>query len=188
MPNVLEGSFDVFMKFLPNQRSSWLPAELQRAVLSFLNEYISWKPRSQSESVPTRMPPLMYMQLEVFVNLFLFSSDDDVKDLAYNLAVVAMSSTGAFDKNPSEIGAWFRFLQGFGNTKGPLKVQEAVQSTSAVVISFLYDAVRTVGKNMFKYLDIIRSSLSHLKGIAAFKINGLVKVTCVLLFLLRFGI
>ncbi|CAG7887774.1 unnamed protein product [Brassica rapa] len=166
VPNVLEGSFDVFMKFLPNQRSSWLPAELQRAVLSFLNEYISWKPRSQSESVPTRMPPLMYMQLEVFVNLFLFSSDDDVKDLAYNLAVVAMSSTGAFDKNPSEIGAWFRFLQGFGNTKGPLKVQEAVQSTSAVVISFLYDAVRTVGKNMFKYLDIIRSSLSHLKGVS----------------------
>ncbi|CAF2072169.1 uncharacterized protein LOC106445539 [Brassica napus] len=166
VPNVLEGSFDVFMKFLPNQRSSWLPAELQRAVLSFLNEYISWSPRSQSESVPTRMPPLMYMQLEVFVNLFLFSSDDKVKDLAYSLAVVAMSSTGAFDKNPSEIGAWFRFLQGFGKTKGPLKVQEAVQSTSAVVISFLYDAVRTVGKNMFKYLDIIRSSLSHLKGVS----------------------
>ena len=171
VPNVLEGSFDVFMKFLPNQRSSWLPAELQRAVLSFLNEYISWTPRSQSESIPTRMPPLMYMQLEVFVNLFLFSSDDEVKDLAYNLAVVAMSSTGAFDKNPSESGAWFRFLQGFGKTKGPLQVQEAVQSTSAVVISFLYDAVRTVGKNMFKYLDIIRSILSHLKGIATFKIN-----------------
>ncbi|KAL0726917.1 hypothetical protein Bca4012_023010 [Brassica carinata] len=165
VPNVLEGSFDVFMKFLPSQRSSWLPAELQRAVLSFLNEYISWTPRSQSESIRTRMPPHMYMQLDVFVNLFLFSSDDEVKDLAYNLALVAMSSTGAFDKNPSEIGAWFRFLQGCGKTKGPLKVQEAVQSTSAVVISFLYDAVRTVGKNMFKYWDIIRSSLSHLKGI-----------------------
>ncbi|KAJ0251447.1 Ribosome 60S biogenesis amino-terminal protein [Hirschfeldia incana] len=165
VPNVLEGSFDVFMKFLPNQRSSWLPAELQRAVLSFLNEYISWTARSRSESIPTRMPPHMYMQLDVFVNLFLFSSDDEVKDLAYNLALVAMSSTGAFDKNPSEIGAWFRFLQGSGNTKGPLKVQEAVQSTSAIVISFLYDAVRTCGKNMFKYWDIIRSSLSHLKGI-----------------------
>ncbi|KAG2244852.1 hypothetical protein Bca52824_093324 [Brassica carinata] len=166
VPNVLEGSFDVFMKFLPSQRSSWLPAELQRAVLSFLNEYISWTPRSQSESIRTRMPPHMYMQLDVFVNLFLFSSDDEVKDLAYNLALVAMSSTGAFDKNPSEIGAWFRFLQGCGKTKGPLKVQEAVQSTSAVVISFLYDAVRTVGKNMFKYWDIIRSSLSHLKGVS----------------------
>lgn len=175
MPNVLEGSFDVFMKFLPNQRSLWLPAELQRAVLSFLNEYISWTPRSQSESIPTRMPQHMYMQLDVFVNLFLFSSDGEVKDLAYNLALVAMSSTGAFDKNPREIGAWFRFLQGSGKTKGPLKVQEAVQSTSAVVISFLYDAVRTVGKNMFKYWDTIRSSLSHLKGIGitAFNINGL---------------
>ncbi|XP_018470475.2 uncharacterized protein LOC108842147 [Raphanus sativus] len=166
VPNVLEGSFDVFMKFLPNQRSSWLPAELQRAVLSFLNEYISWTPRSQSESIPTRMPQHMYMQLDVFVNLFLFSSDGEVKDLAYNLALVAMSSTGAFDKNPKEIGAWFRFLQGSGKTKGPLKVQEAVQSTSAVVISFLYDAVRTVGKNMFKYWDTIRSSLSHLKGVS----------------------
>ncbi|KAF8052739.1 hypothetical protein N665_1514s0011 [Sinapis alba] len=166
VPNVLEGSFDVFMKFLPKERSSWLPAELQRAVLSFLNEYISWTPRSQSESIPSRMPPHMYIHLDVFVNLFLFSSDDEVRDLAYNLALVAMSSTGAFDKNPSEIGAWFRFLQGFGKTKGPLKVQEAVQSTSQVVISFLYDAVRTVGKNMFKYWDIIRSSLSHLKGVS----------------------
>ncbi|EFH70229.1 hypothetical protein ARALYDRAFT_336756 [Arabidopsis lyrata subsp. lyrata] len=164
VPNILEGSFDVFMKFLST--SSGLPAELQRAHLSLVNEYISWTPKSQSEreSVPTRIPPLMFKHLHVFINLLPFSSHDEVKDLSYNLALVAMSSTGAFDKNPSEIGAWFRFLPGFGKIKPPLMVQEAVQSMSSVVISFLCDAVTTVGNNLFKQWEIVRSRLSHLKG------------------------
>lgn len=172
MPNVLEGSFDVFMKFLSS--SSSLPAELQRALLSFLNEYISWTPESQSEIHPTRMPPLMYKHLDVFVNLLLFSPHNEVKELAYNLALVAMSSTGAFEKNPSEIGAWFLFLPGFGTIKRPHMVQEAVQSMSSVVISFLCDAVSTVGNNLFKHWDIIRISLSHSKGIGIIDIKKLV--------------
>ncbi|CAH2077824.1 unnamed protein product [Thlaspi arvense] len=164
VPNVLEGSFDVFMKILSS--SSGLPAELQRAVLSLLNEYISWTPKSQIERFPSRIPPLMYKHLHVFMKLLLFSSHNEVKDLAYNLALVAMSSTGAFDKDPSEIGAWFLFLQGFGKIKLPPKVQEAVQSMSSVVISFLCDSVSTVGKKLFKQWDIVRSSLSHLKGVS----------------------
>ncbi|VVB11399.1 unnamed protein product [Arabis nemorensis] len=162
VPNALEGSFDVFMKFL----SSSLPAELQRALLSFLSEYISWTPESQSEIVPTRMPPLMYKHLDVFVNLLLFSPHNEVKELAYNLALVAMSSTGAFEKNPSEIGTWFLFLPGFGENKRPHMVQVAVQSMSSVVISFLCDAVSTVGNNLFKHWDIIRISLSYSKGVS----------------------
>ncbi|CAA7025315.1 unnamed protein product [Microthlaspi erraticum] len=160
--NGLEGSFDVFMKLLSS--SSGLPAELQRALLSVLNEYISWTPKPQIERVPTRIPPLMFKHLHVFINLLLFSSDNEVKDLAKNLALVAMRSTGAFDKNPTEIGGWFLFLPGYRNLKAPLKVQEGVQSSSSVVISFLCDAVSTVGNSLFKQWDIVRSNLSHLEG------------------------
>ncbi|ESQ54570.1 hypothetical protein EUTSA_v10024185mg [Eutrema salsugineum] len=164
VPNVLEGSFDVFLKLLSSPSS--LPAELQRGVLSLLSDYISWTPKSQSERVPTRMPPHMFRQLDIFVNLLLSSPDNEVKDLAYNLAMVAMSSTGAFEKNPSEIGAWFQFLPCYGKTKRPFKVKEAVESMSSAVVSFLCDAVTTVGNNLFKYWDIIRSSLSQLKGVS----------------------
>ncbi|KFK29207.1 hypothetical protein AALP_AA7G103100 [Arabis alpina] len=164
VPNVLEGSFDVFMKSLSS--SSGLPVALQRALLSFINEYISWTPESLSEIVPTRVPPLMYKQLDVFVNLLLFSPHNEVKDLAYNLALVAMSSTGAFEKNPSEISAWFLFLPGFGKIKRPQIVQEPIQSMSSVVVSFLCDAVSTVGNALFKHWDITRKSLSHSKGVS----------------------
>ncbi|CAL9226999.1 unnamed protein product [Arabidopsis halleri] len=164
VPNELEGSFDVFMKFLSN--SSGLPVELQRALLSLLNEYISWTPKSQSDRGPARIPPLMHKHLRVFMNLLLSSPHNGVKDLAYNLAVAAMNSTGAFENNPSEIGAWFLFLPCFEKIKLPHEVQEAVQSMSSVVISFLCDAVSTVGNNLFKHWDIVRSSLSHLKGVS----------------------
>ncbi|KAL1203022.1 hypothetical protein V5N11_015271 [Cardamine amara subsp. amara] len=158
-PNVLEGSFDFLMKF---QNTS--SAELQTALLSLLNEYISWTPMSQSDRVPTRTPPHMYKNLHVFMNLLLFSPHKGVKDLAYNLALAAMSSTGAFEKNPNEIGAWFLFLPSFRKNKLPLEVQEAVQSMSSTVINFLCQEVSTVGNNLFKHWDIVRSRLSHLKG------------------------
>ncbi|VVA98826.1 unnamed protein product [Arabis nemorensis] len=160
----LDGSFDVFMKLLSS--SSGLPAELQRALLSVLKEYISWTPKLQIERVPSRIPPLMFKHLDVFMNLLLFSSDDEVKDLAKDLAVVAMSSTGAFDKNRSEIGGWFLFLPGYQNLKAPRKVQEGVESMSSVVISFLCDAVSTVGNHLFTQWDIVRSILSHLEGVS----------------------
>ncbi|XP_023634178.1 uncharacterized protein LOC17877580 isoform X2 [Capsella rubella] len=161
--NVLEGAFDIFMKFLSNSLS--LPAELQRAFLSLLNAYISWTPKDLSDRGPTRYPPLMYKHLHVFMNLLLFAPHKEVKDLAYNLAMAAMSSSGAFEKNSSEIGAWFLFLPSFDKINLPPEVQEAVQSMSSVVISFLCDAVRTVGNNLFKPWDIVRSCLSHLKDI-----------------------
>jgi nucleolar pre-ribosomal-associated protein 1 len=164
VPNELEGSFDIFMKFLSN--SFGMPVELQRALLSLLSEYISWTPKSQSDRGPTRIPPLMHKHLRVFINLLLFSPHNGVKDLAYNLAVAAMNSTGAFENNPSEIGAWFLFLPCFEKIKLPLELQEAVQSMSSVVVSFLCDAVSTVGNNLFKHWDIVRSSLSHLKGVS----------------------
>jgi len=166
VPNELEGSFDIFMKFLSN--SFGMPVELQRALLSLLSEYISWTPKSQSDRGPTRIPPLMHKHLRVFINLLLFSPHNGVKDLAYNLAVAAMNSTGAFENNPSEIGAWFLFLPCFEKIKLPLELQESVQSMSSVVVSFLCDAVSTVGNNLFKHWDIVRSSLSHLKGIGIF--------------------
>lgn len=138
----------------------------RKAVLdSELNECISGTPTYQIERVTTKTPPLMFKHLHVLMNLLMFSSHEEVKDLAYDLALEAMRSTGAFAKNPSEIGAWFKFLPGFDKIKRPLKVQEAVQSMSSVVISFLCEAVSTVGNNLFKQWDIVRSILSHLKGI-----------------------
>lgn len=172
------------MKLLSS--SSGLPAELQRALLSVLNEYISWTPKAQIERVPTRIPPLMFKHLHVFVNLLLFSSDNEVKDLAKNLALVAMRSTGAFDKNPTEIGRWFLFLPGYRNLKAP-PIQEGVESSSSVVISFLCDAVSTVGNNLFKQWDIVRSNLSHLEGILCPQNQWFGKDCTCLLFLLRFS-
>ncbi|KAJ4879506.1 hypothetical protein Rs2_36560 [Raphanus sativus] len=137
----------------------------RKAVLdSELNECISGIPTYQIERVTTKTPPLMFKHLHVLMNLLMFSSHEEVKDLAYDLALEAMRSTGAFAKNPSEIGAWFKFLPGFDKIKRPLKVQEAVLSMSSVVISFLCEAVSTVGNNLFKQWDIVRSILSHLKG------------------------
>lgn len=159
VPNVPKGLFDVFMKFLSS--SSSMPAELQRALLSLLNEYIFWRPKSQFERVPRKIPPLMFKHLHVFINLLLFSSHNEVKVLSYNLARVSMSSTGAFDINPSEIEAWFLFLPIVGKIKLPLKAQ----SISSFVISFLCDAVTAVGNTLFQQCAIVRSSLSHLKGI-----------------------
>ncbi|EFH63381.1 hypothetical protein ARALYDRAFT_894482 [Arabidopsis lyrata subsp. lyrata] len=149
VPNVPEGLFDVFMKFLSS--SSGLPAELQRALLSLLNECISWRPKSQFERGPRRIPPLMFKHLHVFITLLLLSSHDEVKVLSYNLARVSMTSTGAFDINPSEIEAWFRFLPSVGKIKLPLNVQ----SISSFVISFLCDAVTAVGNTLFQVLDDI---------------------------------
>ncbi|XP_023639916.1 uncharacterized protein LOC17890382 isoform X2 [Capsella rubella] len=160
MPNVPDGLFSVFMKYLSS--SSSLPAELQRALLSLLNEYISWRPKSQSERVPRKMPPLMCKHLDLFIKLFLFSEHDEVKVLSYNLARVSMSRTGAFDVNASEIEAWFRFLPSVGKIKQPLKVQ----SISSVVISFLCDAVTTVGNHLVTQWNIVRSSFSHSNGVS----------------------
>ncbi|XP_010545221.1 PREDICTED: uncharacterized protein LOC104817664 isoform X2 [Tarenaya hassleriana] len=176
--NVLEGSFDFFLNLLSN--SSSMPADLQRALLSLLNQHVSWTHKSQSDRIPMRTPPLMYKHLHILINLLLFSPRNEVKDLAYDLALVAMNSTGAFDKDINEIGAWFLFLPGFGMNKLPPRVQEAVQSMTSIVISFLCDAVSTVGNNLFKHWDIIRTNVSNFKDFKGVSIGFSPLVVCAL--------
>ena len=54
----------------------------------------------------------MYKHLKPLINLLIFSPISDVKNLSYSLAQAAMFSTGAFDRNVDEIGAWLLFYQG----------------------------------------------------------------------------
>lgn len=80
--------------------------------LSLVIEYIGFPP---SGGIPIGAPPLVYKHLQPFINLFVFSPIDDVKDLSYSLAWAAMFSTGAFDRNLDEVWAWLLFYQGKEN-------------------------------------------------------------------------
>lgn len=164
MPTALEGSFEFFMNLLSNPLA--LPNNLQGSLLSLLVEYIK---RSPTSGIAIRTPSLMYKQLQTFINLLIFSPIDDIKVQAYNLARAAMSSTGAFDRNLQEIDAWFFFLPGYTAVRSSFEVQgiEMLQSLSSAVISFLCDAISTIGNNLFKYWDALRNynhSLKEFKG------------------------
>ncbi|KAK5833528.1 uncharacterized protein LOC108453030 isoform X2 [Gossypium arboreum] len=161
VPTILEGSFDFFMNLLSNP--SALPINLQCSLLSLLIEYIGWSPgNGKSNSIPL----LMYRHLQTFINLLILSPNSEIKNQAYILARAAMLSTGAFDRNLCEIDAWFLFLPGYLRTKSPIEMQavEVLQSLSGVVISFLGDAISTIGNNLFKHWDIVRQHISCLKG------------------------
>ncbi|XP_042949109.1 uncharacterized protein LOC122281567 isoform X5 [Carya illinoinensis] len=159
-PTALEGSFDFFIGLLNNPLA--MPINLQCSLLSLLTEYIGFSP---SRGIPIRTPPQMYKHLQSFINLFIFSPITDIKDLSHGLAQAAMFSTGAFDKNLDEIGAWFLFLPSYDRGKSYFKVPEVepLQSLSPVVISFLCDAISTIGNNLFKYWDIVKHYTYHLK-------------------------
>lgn len=151
MPSVLEGSFD-FFKVLPANALS-LPSILLQSLLSLLVEHIGC---SSKKDIPMKCPPLMYKHLMHFINLVVNASVKDIKDQAYVLAQAAMLSTGAFDSNKREVNAWLLFLPGF-NT------METVQNFSSVVNSFFCDVVSTVGNNLFKYWDLLRSRIHQLE-------------------------
>ncbi|XP_076947008.1 uncharacterized protein LOC143618794 [Bidens hawaiensis] len=153
MPSVLEGSFD-FFKVLPSNALS-LPTILQQSLLSLLVEHIGW---SSKQDTITRYPPLMYKHLMHFINLVVHSPVKEIKDQAYVLAQAAMLSTGAFDSNATEIGAWFLFLPGFTTEERG----ETVQNLSSAVVTFFCDAVSTVGNSLFQYWDIVRSKIRQL--------------------------
>ncbi|GMI77626.1 EMBRYO DEFECTIVE 2788 [Hibiscus trionum] len=160
VPTVLEGSFDFFMNLL---NSSALPIDLQCSLLSFLIEYIGCSPGNGKSN---RTPLLMYRHLQTFINLLTLSPNSEIKNQAYILARAAMLSTGAFDRDLCEIDAWFLFLPGYSRTKSPIEVQtvEVLKSLSGVVISFLGDAISTIGNNLFKRWDIVRQHISCLEG------------------------
>ncbi|GAV68651.1 Npa1 domain-containing protein [Cephalotus follicularis] len=177
LPTVLEGSFEFLMNFLSNPLA--LPTNLQYSLLSLLNVYIACSP---SNGISIRYPPMMYKHLKPFISLFAFSPISGLKDRAYNLARAAMLSTGAFDTNQHEIAAWFLFIPGSSKDQSSIEVQgvEVLQSFSQIVISFLCDAITTIGNNLFKYWDIVRHHTQHLKAFKDVSPHFSPFITCVL--------
>lgn len=161
MPAILEGSFDFFVNLLNDPLA--LPADLQSSLLSLLIEYIRGSAR---EGIPIKTPPQMYKHLPPLINLLVFSPLCKIRDQAYKLAKAAMSSTGAFDRNLCEIDAWFLFIPGYNRNKLCVEDSgvEVLQSLCRVVISFLCDAVSTVGNNIFKYWAMVEQQTSQMGG------------------------
>ncbi|KAF8026216.1 hypothetical protein BT93_F2887 [Corymbia citriodora subsp. variegata] len=158
MPTVLEGSFEFFVSLLHD--SLELPTNLLNSLLTLLKEYIKLAPGS---GLPRKIPMLMYKHLQTFMYLLLFSPIRCIRDQSYDLSVAAMLSTGAFDRNPREVNAWFLFLPGFYNNKCSLVLQQTkvLPTLTQAVISFLADAISTVGNNLFKYWDSIRNLINN---------------------------
>ncbi|GJZ52519.1 hypothetical protein Tco_0607034 [Tanacetum coccineum] len=175
MPSILEGSFD-FFKVLPSNALS-LPTILQQSLLSLLVEHIGW---SSKQDIHVRFPPLMYKHLTHFINLVVNSPDKDIEDQAYVLAQVTMLSSGAFDNATSEINAWLLFLPGFSTKSTDENVIETTQNLSSVVISFLCDDVSTVGNNLFKYWDLVRSQIHRLENVKDINLQFGSLLVCVL--------
>ncbi|XP_021667302.2 uncharacterized protein LOC110655333 isoform X2 [Hevea brasiliensis] len=159
MPTALEGSFDFFMNLHNNP--SELPFNILYSLLPLLVEYIRWSPGSE---ITVRTPPLMYKHLQPFLNLLIFSPSGGIKAQAYKLTQAAMSSTGAFDRNLNEIVAWILFLPGYSVVKLSVEIigTEVLQNLSTAAISFLCDAISTIGNNLFRYWDAVRNHTYHL--------------------------
>nr|KYP52213.1 Nucleolar pre-ribosomal-associated protein 1 [Cajanus cajan] len=161
LPLTLDNSFETFKGLLKNPLE--LTSHLQVSLLSLLVEYIDWCP---DDEIPMRTPPMLYKYLQPFIKLLMFSPYNETRDLAYRLAWAAMFSTGAFDSNLHEIEAWFLFLPGYHRKKSPVKILEVdvLQSLTLFVISFLCDAVSTLGNNLVKYWNILMSYVHCLEG------------------------
>lgn len=159
MPSAFEGSFD-FFRILPSNALS-LPTDQQQSLLSLLVEYVG---KSSGTSARARVPDFMYRHLQPLIHIFIYSSGTRIRDQAYALAKASLVSTGAFDQNLSEIDAWLISLPGYSRSVWSRENQgtEAIHSLYAVVISFLCDAVSTVGNNLYKHLDHMHKLISSL--------------------------
>ncbi|KAI4306089.1 hypothetical protein L6164_029398 [Bauhinia variegata] len=162
IPHLLDGSFEFFTGLLNNPLE--LPINLQASLLSLLMEYIEWYPNSE---IPRRTPLTLYKHLQPFIKLLIFSSVNGIRDQAYRLSKAAMFSTCAFDKNFQEIGAWLLFLPGYHRKISSVNgfEMEVLQSLCPNVISFLCDAISTVGNNLVKHWDVLKHYLHLLKGV-----------------------
>lgn len=160
MPHTLEGSFEFFINLLGNPLL--LPTTLQHSLLSLLIEYI---PSSSTSAMHFRTPPGMYKHLQPFISLFIHSPDSDIKDKAYYLAQASILSTGALDQNVYEVGSWFLFLSNYDRGTSLIELgMENSENLIYAVISFLCDAISTVGNNLFKYWGLVKSYINNSEG------------------------
>lgn len=159
LPHTLEGSFEFFINLLGNPLL--LPTILQHSLLSLLIEYI---PSSSMSSTHFRTPPGMYKHLQPFITLFIRSPDSDIRNKAYYLAQASILSTGALDQNVYEVGSWFLYLSNYDRGTSFMELGiESLDDLIYTVISFLCDAISTVGNNLFKYWGILKSYTNQLK-------------------------
>lgn len=161
VPAALEGSFD-FFKVMPSDPLS-LPIILQQSLLSLLVEVIGW---SANREVPLQIPPMLYKHLQAFINMLLSSRSKEIKDQAYILAKAAILSTGAFTRNLREIDVWFLFLPNY-SMKDFIVGDEGIEVLCDLflpVVTFLCDAVSTIGNNPFKYWDLVKGHTNRLDG------------------------
>lgn len=157
VPKALGGSFD-FFKILPDDPSSLSSFHLD-SVLSLLVEYTG---QSSVSNHPVRVPDMMYKHLLPLINL-LSHTQGGTQDKAYVLVRSAMLSTGAFDQNVSEIDVWLLFLPSHCEKENYASKKKTNNKWVIIVISFLCDAVSTMGNNLFKKWDHMRVLISQLK-------------------------
>jgi len=166
---LIECSFDAF-KLLPEE-PLLLSTFQQKSVLSLLLESTGGlrfsAPGCEGPGSGTGQ---LYKYLRPLLKLMLYSPKKYIRKDAHLLAYRAMLSTSAFDRNKGEVGVWFSFLPVY-NSAQVLKESQEVHSPESLVgdmfgslgstvVSFLCDAVSTVGKNLYKYLDELHSLLS----------------------------
>lgn len=159
MPFALEGSFD-FFKMLPSNPLT-LTVSQQKSLLSLLMEYVG---QSHVGNFSVKGSQPMYKYLEQLI-LLMHSQVKSIQDQAYALAREAMLSTGAFDRNPSEIDVWFVLLPGTNQPTMESHMAEVFCCLSTSVISFFCDAVSTMGNKLYHWLDNMRTLTSKLQNI-----------------------
>ncbi|RDY02938.1 Nucleolar pre-ribosomal-associated protein 1, partial [Mucuna pruriens] len=159
LPFTLDNSFESFKGLLKSPLE--LTSHLQVSLLSLLVEYIEWCPDNE---IPIRTPPMLYKYLQPFIKLLMFSPYNGTRDLAYRLALAAMFSTG------------------YHGNKSPAKILEVdvLPSLTLFVISFLCDAVSTLGNNLVKYWSILKSHAHCLEGGKDFSPHFSPFIICVL--------
>lgn len=159
VPIAFEGSIDLFKLLRPLDPFS-LSMD-QQSLLSLLVEYIGQTPGGRTSA----KAPDLYTHLKPIVNILLYSQVEGIRDQAFVLARAAMISTGAFDQNLCEIDAWLICLPGYymkSYSADNREAAESIHQLSAVVISFLCEAVSTVGNHLHKYLDDMRKLINKL--------------------------
>ncbi|KAK9706771.1 hypothetical protein RND81_07G150600 [Saponaria officinalis] len=175
--DVSEVSYDV-LKILPTDPLEF-PSILVQSLLSMLIEHFGCS--TELDLTHTMLPPV-YKHLQSLLVLFLHSPIKDIRQKAYTLAKAALKSTGAFDHNSSEIGSWLLFLPG---NIGPddccrYMGSKSLQSFSTPAVSFLCDAVSTVGNNLVKYWDILKCQHSNLESGKVKNVGVSPLIVCVL--------
>lgn len=166
--------FDPF-KLLPTG-STTVSSEQEEALLSLLLA-ATGAPENGHESencaaghAGTAGAGSMYKHIKPFLKMMVGSNVEKVRAKARLLASRIMTSTGAFESNSWEITVWLDqllILEGNG-IAATLKVgndhkhpsQQVLGSIGESVLGFLSEAVGTVGRTLYKYIDQVFSILS----------------------------